>query len=334
MRRNRKSHGPRAVALAIALLLLFATGCGSSSAGLDVIDGAPAYDNSINKTLSAGMSSGMSFDGASESYDNSENPDDNLKSDRKLVRTAEIRIETKNYDAYSFWLEGYISELGGYLENTECIVSERGWDYVTDLPLESRTYTASVRIPEDKLDIFLNSIGDRDGGKIKYQSENIEDITIQYSDTEAHLESIRIEQQRLQELMAKAETVDEIISIEDRLSYLRYEIESYERQIRDYDSRVNYASVWIELSEVVNYTPQGRLGFIARCLDGIKENLKDVGEFFQDAGVYLFSHIPSFACLGAAIFVGYKINRKFKVLGRIKIRRKTKRQDGQNQDQD
>lgn len=280
----------------------------SSGQGYNMEYGAVKPPSMFNGASMDNMTADMEYE---TSYEDT-GPAAGQSNDRKLVRTASIRVETKAYEAYAAWLDGFISSTGGYAEDTECVISEAGTDPLTGLPREYRTYSAAIRVPADQLDAFLSGIEAQSDGKVVYQSENVQDITVQYNDTEAHLESIRIEQQRLQELMAQAETVEDIISIEDRLSYVRYEIESYERQVRSYDSQVEYASVRFTLQEVLDYTNPAKLGFFARCWEGLKTNFGDVGVFIQDAAVYLFSHIPAFVCIAILGFAGWKLAEKIR----------------------
>lgn len=319
---NKKKLGFRSgILIGIGTIVLLAAVLAAGMALQSGLDGGylsgQGYNMEYGAVKSPSMSNGASMDGIAADMDYEASYDDaggtaGRQDDRKLVRTASVRVETKSYDTYADWLDGFISSTGGYAEDIECVVSEAGTDPLTGLPREYRTYSAAIRVPADQLDTFLSGVESQSVGKVVYQSENVRDITVQYNDTEAHLESIRIEQQRLQELMAQAETVEDIISIEDRLSYIRYEIESYERQVRSYDSQVEYASVRFTLQEVLDYTNPAKLGFFARCWEGLKTNFGDVGVFIQDAAVYLFSHIPAFACIAVLGFAGWKLGRKVK----------------------
>ena len=55
--------------------------------------------------------------------------------------------------------------------------------------------------------------------------------------------------------MEKAESIEDIITIEQRLSNVRYQIESMEAQLRTYDNKVDYSTVHLDVSEVKELTP-------------------------------------------------------------------------------
>lgn len=224
-----------------------------------------------------------------------------VASDRKLIRRATVVVETTQFDEYSSWLREYVNQAGGYFESEE----ENNWSS------DSRTLEVVIRIPVSELDGFLSSIAVE--GNVISKRESQEDITQSYTDTDAHLESIRIEQKRLNELLEKAETVEEILAIEDRLSYVRYEIESYERQLRSYDNQIEYSVVHMDLTEVVKYSEVEPEGFLGRCVRELKEHVSWIIDFSQDVLVYLFGRIPSILIGTVVAFITTKVVKKFRV---------------------
>ena len=68
------------------------------------------------------------------------------------------------------------------------------------------------------------------------------------------MEAKKTEAARLVELLAKAESVDDIISIEGRLSEVRGEIDSYTSQLKSWDKQVNYSTISITVTEEADET--------------------------------------------------------------------------------
>ncbi len=60
------------------------------------------------------------------------------------------------------------------------------------------------------------------------QSESAEDVTLQYTDTESRIASLKNEQERLNALLEKADTLENIFKLEERLTEVRYELENYQ----------------------------------------------------------------------------------------------------------
>ena len=55
-------------------------------------------------------------------------------------------------------------------------------------------------------------------------------------------------------MLSKSEDVETLIALEQRLSDVRYEIESIERSLRNYDMQIRYSTVELDLREVEVYT--------------------------------------------------------------------------------
>jgi len=152
----------------------------------------------------------------------------------------------------------------------------------------------TVRIPKAKLDGFLDTISNV--GNVTRRSENVQDVTLNYVDMESHKKVLEAEQERLLAFLEQATTVEEMIALEERLSNVRYEIESMEAQLRTYDNQVDYSTVHISIQEVKELTeiPEEEPGRLERLTQGFMDSLKDVGEGFLDFGIWVIVHIPYF----------------------------------------
>lgn len=80
-----------------------------------------------------------------------------------------------------------------------------------------------IRIPADKLNEFVDIVGEL--GNVTQENESVEDVTLQYVDVESHKKALETEQARLMELLSTAENMEDLLSIESKLSDIRYEIE-------------------------------------------------------------------------------------------------------------
>ena len=205
---------------------------------------------------------------------------------RKLITTSYIDVETKEFDQLYADIENYVNASGGYLESINTYNGSRyyGGDVV------ERHADLTVRIPADKLDDFIKQIGN--AGNITNRSQTVEDITLTYVDLEAHKKTLRDEEARLEEFLREAETIEDMIYIEDRLANVRYQIESMESQLRTYDNKINYSTVYLNISEVVEYTPviYEEPTTWERMKDGFSEQLEDIARGFRNFAVWFVSH--------------------------------------------
>ena len=94
-------------------------------------------------------------------------------------------------------------------------------------------------------------MNDTDGiGNVISSSRSQENVTTQYTDYEARLESLNIQEERLLAMLEESGDLESLIALESRLSEVRYEIESIERNLRNLDQRIAYSTVNLEIQEV------------------------------------------------------------------------------------
>lgn len=129
-------------------------------------------------------------------------------SDRKMIRDAELTVETKKFDAFLTALEKKVVEMEGYIESSS--VNNEGYSK------GYRRATFVARIPSDSLDGFLNAIGKL--GSISHKSITTNDVTGEYIDAESRVAALKTEQASLMELLKTATKLDDILEIQDRLS--------------------------------------------------------------------------------------------------------------------
>ena len=204
-----------------------------------------------------------------------------------------------------------VLEKGGYIEQSDI----SGASISSGLERRRNAYLM-VRIPSTYLDQFVSQMGEQ--SNITSRSENVQDVTLQYTDIESRKKSLTIEQERLWALLEKADTLEAVIALEERLSEIRYQLEGFESQLRTFDNQVNYSTIHIYIQEVGVFTPTVPDSVGARIQKGFIRNLESVSNSLVDFLVWLLSHLPTFVVLG--IIIGIIILP----LAKIKAKRKLK----------
>ncbi len=235
-------------ALALAALLLLA-GCGGGGNSA-----APAAPASSTPAASAPASAG-DFDAAEEAetgwgnaaYQGSasgELQESSVYRDAgaKLIRRAELSIQTERFDETVTALNKLVVQYNGYFESA----SSYGGSYRDANARKSGEYT--VRIPAEHYNSFRTAAGDL--GYVTNATESSEDVGEQYYDAEAHLKTQKTKQERLLSLLEKADDMESIIALEDALSDVEYQIEQYSSELNRYDSLIGYSTFHIWLEEV------------------------------------------------------------------------------------
>lgn len=209
---------------------------------------------------------------------------------RKLIRTVSLDVETTDFDNLLADIRQTISAQNGYIEQSD--VSGTSISASSD---RNRYAYLVVRIPSDKLDGFVSRMGEK--GNITNRSENVQDVTLQYTDIESRKKSLTIEQERLWELLEKADTLEAVIALEERLSEIRYQLENFESQLRTYDNQVDYSTVHVNIREVTVFTPTVPDSVGTRIQKGFVRNLNHVGNTMVDFVVWFLSHLPALVLL-------------------------------------
>lgn len=226
------------------------------------------------------------------------------ETDRKLIRTVDIQIQTKEFDQVVEGIQTKVQELGGYIEQSSL---DSGSGYYEDY---NRYSNMTVRIPSDQLDSFVENV--KENANVTSLSESAEDITLSYVDTASRKKALETEQERLMTLLEQAETVEDIITIEGRLSEVRYQLESYTSQLRTYDNQVDYSTVRIGISEVEREVKAEQKGF----WDEVKENFGNswyhMGQGFRSFAIWFLGSSP-YLLLWAALIGGAVAGIRFVV---------------------
>ena len=297
----------------LALLLVLA-GCGSRAANDS--PGVAGY-GSYNQKSESYKASETLFDTESPmmpSPEPGERDDDAaLTTDRKLIQTAWMELESRDYAQALAALEQMVTDCGGYIESR----SEQGGSLYSSR-YNARYASITARIPADKLETAMGAAGEL--CNVVSRSTDVADVTESY-------------EERLLEILSKATELSDVLELESRLSDVRYQIESYEATLRSYDSRVSYSTLHITLQEVVEYSiinsPPQTLG--QRLSDGFKDSMRMVKNSAENALVWLVTYLPLVllwaVILAVVVWLVLRLVRRAQKAGKLpKVSRKGKPQ--------
>lgn len=170
-----------------------------------------------------------------------------LSDSRKLIKNYYIDAESKEFDTTLDSIYDKINELGGYIENSE--INGNSYSYS-----RSRWANLVIRIPADKMTEFVDEV--KEAGNVTSYSEEVTDITLDYVDTQSHIEALEVERDTLMEMLEQSGDLETLLAIQNELTNVRYELEFYESAIRTYDQQVSYGTITLYLEEVIEITEQ------------------------------------------------------------------------------
>lgn len=276
---------------ALMALCLFA-GCGASSGGSGDYAVSTTAVSSNSMAADAVMEeAGYAPETAALADTAGELDPEDFAQDRKIIYTADVDIETENYEDGVTTIRSLLDETGGYISST----SQSGSS--TD---GNRRANYTCRIPSGEYRSFLDGLSG--AGNVYSVSEYTDDITMEYIDVEARLSSLESQRDRLQQLADEAEDIETLLSIETQLSNVQYQLESYTAQMRSYDNQVDYSTVNIYLREVRKVSEGTGFGTrIRAAFSGSWENFVSGVQGFVIAVIYALPMIVILAVIAVIV---------------------------------
>lgn len=230
--------------------------------------------------------------------------------DAKLIRRAALEIQTEQFDQSKEALDRLVDSCEGYFENASVYSGGRLDAYA------SRSGEFVIRVPAEKYSQFLSSTGDL--GYVVHKDESSEDVGTQYYDTEARLKTQRTKQERLLALLEKAESMEDIISLENALSDVEYQIEQYSSELNRYDGLISFSTFTVRLYEVKRVTQEvGETAPLGqRMAAGFQASVRNLSQGCQDFLIWASYNVFLLAVLAAvaaaAVVVGKRELKKLR----------------------
>lgn len=276
----------------VGLLMVSITGCGMKEELMNMTTDAAApeyymdqgvgYENGIYDMAvqeeAMDAETAPSADGSTTKAD--------VTTNRKLIRTVSMEVETEEFDSMVVNVESRVEELGGYIESA---YTYNGSAYHGS---QNRYAEMTVRVPDAELENFVEQVSGF--SNVVSKTTSTKDITLEYVDTEGLKEMYIAEETSLLALLEKAETVEDISYLTARLSEVRYNIESLESRLLKYDDLVEYATIHLNIEEVEVYTPVVTEEKTAweEISEGFTASVKDIWNSLIRFGINLLINLP------------------------------------------
>lgn len=321
--------------IAVLTAALILAGCGESYSSYATTDAASGIRSSY-----------ASYNTSEGSYEESEYASDSSVEDsgikdvdtsKKIVRNMDFCVETTDLASLEEVIQSKVAEMDGYIQYASTSGNESDIDgyylgedgntyYDSSLVAGSgyhyRSAFYTVRIPVEKLDQFAEAISG--SANVTSQTTTTEDITTSYIDVDSQRKTLEEEEQILNEMMSKAETIEDMIQIEDKLSEVRGNLQNIKSQLKAMDNEVAYSTVTIDVTEVTVLSNKTSGSWIDRVSSGFVSSCKRVAENFVDLTVFVLANLPMLAyciaVLGVCILVVYGFIRLVvKICSRKKV---------------
>lgn len=275
---------------------------------------APSYDaGKAEMQRSAPYS--MGSDGAeNQLFATAKATDDMIKEQslpdaRKIIMNSELSIEVESFDDSFNEIQRMTEQSRGFIQSSNSYVRSSG---VGDDIKEFKEGHITLRIPSSEFNTVLSGV--KKLGKVINSSVSGSDITKQYVDTEARLRSKEIQQERLLDILGRAEKVEDILRVEEELNRVRTEIEMYASQISNWDNLVQYSTINIYMREVEpkdkQVNPPGLVSLWNRIKGGFITTTNWLLDLAESVVVGVGYAIPVAAVAGAGYYIWHRARKK------------------------
>lgn len=157
--------------------------------------------------------------------------------ERKLTKTGILRFETSDAKKTRAAIQQAVAETKGYVSN------DSRNEYSDRI-----SYVVTIRVPADGFDTLLDKISSG-ADKIVYKNIEVLDITQEYIDLDTRIKTKKELENRYQELLKRAHTIEDILKIEEQISILRGDIESAEGRFRYLKDQVVFSTLTVQFDE-------------------------------------------------------------------------------------
>lgn len=197
----------------------------------------------------------------------------------KIIYTANANIETVDFDHTIELVYEMLDTYNAFLESSNVGGTNYSSAYYGHQTYRTAEFT--IRVPKDNYTAMTTGLSTL--GNVTSSRSDAQNITAQYTDTQSRLITYETEEDRLLVMLERADTVEDMIAIEERLSEVRYQIESLTATLKNWQNQVDYSTVSLYIQEVAELTdliPVQR-SYLQEIGDGLNSTLKGIANFFK-----------------------------------------------------
>ena len=160
--------------------------------------------------------------------------------DKKIIKTANLNLEVKDYNVYNTSLREKLKQFGGYIAQEEQSQSEYKIENIL-----------TIKIPVDQFDDAVNSISSnvKDLNEKKITSE---DVTTEVIDTRSRLEAKKQVRLRYLDLLKQAKNMEEILSVQSEINGIQEQIESAAGRMEYLQHSSSFSTIHLIFYQVLN----------------------------------------------------------------------------------
>lgn len=284
-RRGRRARN--VVGLAAASVLVV----GFGSVGLNALEGGggAARDSASSESAARPGSNQKSDSLAPQDAARDKNAPGPSRPEREVITTGSIQATVKKPREVAQRLSTYVGSVGGRVESR----NEGGNG-------ENSHASLQIRVPSTKVNDTVRFVGTL--GSVENVSLQNSDVTSDARDLGARIRALRLSINRLEGIIADANTSAELIQGESALTERQEQLESLVAQRKAIADQVELSTIQVDLAQKAKADTVSSGGFGGGLLDGWNALVSTVNHIVEVAGVLL-----PWAALAGILFGAYRL---------------------------
>jgi hypothetical protein len=224
-------------------------------------------------------------------------PLDTASSDRKIIRNADLDLEADDPEDAQRKITSITEQRGGFVVESQQSSSE-----ITSATRDIVTMT--VRVPAHHFSEALADIRNV-SKRVVLESVKGQDVTEEFIDIEAQIKAKKALEQQFMEIMKRAETVEEALSVQSQLANVRGDIERVEGRKRFLENQSSLSTIRIRLQTAKVFAASS-VGFGGRLADSFTAGADVAINFVLGLVTVLIAVLPFAAFVGLPAFLFFR----------------------------
>ena len=304
---SKDSSGSKAYDADTNAVELYDAGDGGTAASYDDAYEMESEVSEESADESAGEGSGIDID------DNTPSVDSKKITKDKLIYTCDLSIDTLDFDASIKALSKLIDKNDGFIENEE-YSDGNSYDYYNYYYVDDNSkhnqYTATIRIPSDRYETFLNDAADL--GDVRSRNARVDNVSQEYTDLNTTLEVYEAAYDRYMKLLSETTDDEYALKLQQEITDTQIEIARIKTRLNKIDTDVLYSFVNISIREVSKYDakPLPKDTFTQRLVSEIEDTFYGFLDFLEGLLFLIIHMLPYAALIGIIIVIVRYIRKK------------------------
>ncbi len=220
--------------------------------------------------------------------------------DSKIIKTASIKVEIKDFKKYNSYVHNAVRQYGGYIAQEDQTLSE-----------EKSETSITIKVPVAQFEPMMNALP-ADDGKVMEKKITTDDVTGEMVDTKSRLEAKKQLRVKYLEFLKQSKNMEEVLQVQNEVDNIQQQIESVAARVSFLSHQTAYSTINLNFYQPMEgFKPTGEApSFFTRLGNAFKTGGSWIAELF----VGLVSIWP-LMLIAFAIYFGWKKMRPAKVIG-------------------